>query len=112
MRTGAEVRPRLQIYGFPPSLISTSITRASSRSRRWMCRAPVPFCRQTPLTLKALRAKDYSENPETLGEHLKKRRALAIFAAVQGAQLVARSRGDVAIYDAIVETYRMGVLLP
>jgi transcriptional regulator with XRE-family HTH domain len=34
----------------------------------------VPFCRQTPLTLKALRAKDYPENPETLGEHLKKRR--------------------------------------
>ena len=32
------------------------------------------FCRQTPLTLKALRAKDYSETPETLGEHLKKRR--------------------------------------
>jgi transcriptional regulator with XRE-family HTH domain len=34
----------------------------------------VPFCRQTPFTLKALRAKDYSENPETLGGHLKKRR--------------------------------------
>jgi transcriptional regulator with XRE-family HTH domain len=34
----------------------------------------VPFCRQTPLTLKALRAKDYSENPRNLGEHLKKRR--------------------------------------
>ena len=34
----------------------------------------MPFCRQTPLTLKALRAKDYSENPQTLGEHLKKRR--------------------------------------
>jgi transcriptional regulator with XRE-family HTH domain len=34
----------------------------------------VPFCRQTPLTLKALRSKDYSENPQTLGEHLKKRR--------------------------------------
>jgi transcriptional regulator with XRE-family HTH domain len=34
----------------------------------------VPFCRQTPLTLKALRAKDYSQNPQTLGEHLKKRR--------------------------------------
>jgi DNA-binding XRE family transcriptional regulator len=34
----------------------------------------VPFCRQTPLTLKALRAKDYSQNPHTLGEHLKKRR--------------------------------------
>jgi transcriptional regulator with XRE-family HTH domain len=34
----------------------------------------VPFCRQTPLTLKALRAKDYSEAPQTLGGHLKKRR--------------------------------------
>jgi DNA-binding XRE family transcriptional regulator len=34
----------------------------------------VPFCRQTPLTLEALRAKDYSENPQTLGGHLKKRR--------------------------------------
>jgi transcriptional regulator with XRE-family HTH domain len=34
----------------------------------------VPFCRQTPLTVKAQRAKDYSESPQTLGEHLKKRR--------------------------------------
>jgi DNA-binding XRE family transcriptional regulator len=34
----------------------------------------VPICRQTPLTLRALRAKDYSENPQTLGQHLKKRR--------------------------------------
>ena len=41
-----------------------------------------------------------------------KRRALAIFAAVEGAQLIARSRGDATIYDAIVETYRESVLLP
>jgi TetR/AcrR family transcriptional repressor of nem operon len=41
-----------------------------------------------------------------------KRRALAIFAAVEGAQLIARSRGDATIYDAIVETYREGALLP
>ena len=34
----------------------------------------MPFCRQTPLTFKALRAKDYSQNPQTLGQHLKKRR--------------------------------------
>lgn len=34
----------------------------------------MPFCRQTPLTLKALRARDYSQNPQSLGEHLKKRR--------------------------------------
>jgi TetR/AcrR family transcriptional repressor of nem operon len=41
-----------------------------------------------------------------------RRRALAIFAAIEGAQLVARSRGDVTVYDGIVEAYRAGVLLP
>jgi TetR/AcrR family transcriptional repressor of nem operon len=41
-----------------------------------------------------------------------RRRALAIFAAIEGAQLVARSRGDVGVYEEIVETYRAGVLLP
>lgn len=34
----------------------------------------VPCLRGVPLTLKALRMKDYSEEPQTLGEHLKKRR--------------------------------------
>ena len=34
----------------------------------------MPFCRQTPLTLKALRPRDYLENAQTLGQHLKKRR--------------------------------------
>jgi len=33
-----------------------------------------PCLRGVPLTLKALRKKDYSEEPQTLGEHLKKRR--------------------------------------
>jgi TetR/AcrR family transcriptional repressor of nem operon len=40
------------------------------------------------------------------------RRALAIFAAIEGAQLVARSRDDVTVYESIVETYRAGILLP
>ena len=40
------------------------------------------------------------------------RRALAIFAAIEGAQLVARSRDDVSVYDGIVEAYRAGGLLP
>ena len=40
------------------------------------------------------------------------RRALAIFAAVQGAQLVARSRGDAAVYDEVVQAYRESALLP
>jgi TetR/AcrR family transcriptional regulator, transcriptional repressor for nem operon len=39
-------------------------------------------------------------------------RALAIFAAIEGAQLVARSRGDVSVYDEIVEAYRATGLLP
>jgi transcriptional regulator with XRE-family HTH domain len=34
----------------------------------------VPFCRETPLTVKALKERDYSETPQTLSEHLKKRR--------------------------------------
>jgi TetR/AcrR family transcriptional repressor of nem operon len=38
--------------------------------------------------------------------------ALAIYAAVQGAQLIARSRGDATVYDAIIETYRESALLP
>jgi TetR/AcrR family transcriptional repressor of nem operon len=40
------------------------------------------------------------------------RRARAIFAAVQGAQLVARSRGDATVYDEVVQTYREAGLLP
>lgn len=39
-------------------------------------------------------------------------RALAIFAAVGGAQLIARSRGDVAVYDRIIESYRSTGLIP
>ncbi|HTH99520.1 MAG TPA: TetR/AcrR family transcriptional regulator [Acidisoma sp.] len=39
-------------------------------------------------------------------------RALAIFAAIQGAQLVARGRDDVSAYDRIVSAYRTTGLLP
>ena len=39
-------------------------------------------------------------------------RARAIFAAVSGAQLYARSRSDVATFDALIETYRAAGLLP
>ncbi len=39
-------------------------------------------------------------------------RALAIFAAIEGAQLVARGRGDVALFDRSVEAYRTAGLLP
>ena len=46
------------------------------------------------------------------GDGAVKAQALAIFAAVQGAQLIARSRGDATVYDAIIETYRESALLP
>ncbi|GBD49833.1 TetR family transcriptional regulator [Methylopila sp. Yamaguchi] len=40
------------------------------------------------------------------------RRARAIFAAVSGAQLMARSRADVSLYDALIDVYRTTGLLP
>lgn len=39
-------------------------------------------------------------------------RALAIYAAVEGAQLVARGFGDIGRYDRIVEAYRSSGLIP
>ena len=40
------------------------------------------------------------------------RRARAIFAAVAGAQLMARSRSDISLYDALIDSYRVAGLLP
>jgi TetR/AcrR family transcriptional repressor of nem operon len=39
-------------------------------------------------------------------------RARAIFAAVAGAQLMARSRSDISLYDALIASYRVAGLLP
>lgn len=39
-------------------------------------------------------------------------RARAIYAAVAGAQLVARSRSDISLYDSLIENYRAAGLLP
>lgn len=39
-------------------------------------------------------------------------RARAIFAAIAGAQLMARSRADISLYDTLVENYRAVGLLP
>ncbi len=40
------------------------------------------------------------------------RHALAIFAAIEGAQLIARGREDVTIFDTTIEAYRSAGLLP
>jgi TetR/AcrR family transcriptional repressor of nem operon len=39
-------------------------------------------------------------------------RARAIFAAVAGAQLMARSRSDISLYDTLIDSYRLAGLLP
>ena len=39
-------------------------------------------------------------------------RARAIFAAVAGAQLMARSRSDISLYDTLIDSYRVAGLLP
>jgi TetR/AcrR family transcriptional regulator, transcriptional repressor for nem operon len=40
------------------------------------------------------------------------RRARAIFAAVAGAQLIARSRSDISLFDELIDSYRVAGLLP
>jgi TetR/AcrR family transcriptional regulator, transcriptional repressor for nem operon len=40
------------------------------------------------------------------------RRARAIFAAVAGAQLIARSCSDISLYDSLIDSYRVAGLLP
>lgn len=53
-------------------LVSNSVEMSSKGQRTNTC--ALPFCRGVPVTLKSLRSKDYSEYPQTLGQHLKKRR--------------------------------------
>jgi TetR/AcrR family transcriptional repressor of nem operon len=40
------------------------------------------------------------------------KRARAIFAAVSGAQLMARSRSDISLFDALIDSFRVSGLLP
>ena len=47
-----------------------------------------------------------------VGPEESEQRARAIFAAVAGAQLLARSRSDISLYDALIEGYRAVGLLP
>lgn len=40
------------------------------------------------------------------------RKALSVFSAIEGAQLVARGRGDISLYDQAIEGYRAVGLIP
>ena len=46
------------------------------------------------------------------GSEDKESRARAVFAAIAGAQLVARSRSDIALYDALISSYCASGLIP
>jgi TetR/AcrR family transcriptional repressor of nem operon len=49
---------------------------------------------------------------ELVGAKDSEQRARAIFAAVAGAQLLARSRSDISLFDSMIESYRAAGLLP
>ncbi|MGS0891718.1 TetR/AcrR family transcriptional regulator [Burkholderia stagnalis] len=49
---------------------------------------------------------------KVVGARESEQRARAIFAAIAGAQLLARSRSDVSLYDALIDGYRASGLLP
>lgn len=56
---------------------------------------------------KVLALKQPEADPDAL-----KRQALSVFGAIQGAQLVSRGRNDIAIYDQMIESYRVAGLIP
>ena len=49
---------------------------------------------------------------EVVGPKVAERRAPAIYSGTVGAQLMARNRADIALYDSLIESYRKAGLLP
>ncbi|MCW5298600.1 TetR/AcrR family transcriptional regulator [Herbaspirillum lusitanum] len=49
---------------------------------------------------------------ETKPKKALRRQAMSIFAAIGGAQLMARGHGDIAVYDEIVDSYRNAGFIP
>ena len=56
--------------------------------------------------------KALSLQKQTVAKKAVQRLALAVFAAIEGVQLVARGPADVAVFDEIVESYRKAGLIP
>jgi len=57
-------------------------------------------------------AKALERDGSKVSAKVRQGRALAIFAGVEGAQLVARSRGSVAVYDQAIAAMRVAGLIP
>ena len=75
-----------------PDEVRTEVVKFGAMNENWIAR---------------VLAKTGAADPKDI-----RRRARAIFAAIEGAQLVARSRGDVSVYEEITATYRGSGLIP
>jgi TetR/AcrR family transcriptional repressor of nem operon len=80
-------------YGDLPEEVRVAVDAFSAANVAWLVRLLAP--RHPALSEDALR-----------------HRALAIFAAIEGAQLVARGRGDIAIFDQTMAAYSAAGLTP
>lgn len=80
-------------YGDLPDAVRLEVDAFSRANVDWLFRLLTPL------------------HPKPPGDALQDR-ALAIFAAIEGAQLVARGRGDVEVFDDIIGTYRAAGLMP
>jgi TetR/AcrR family transcriptional repressor of nem operon len=80
-------------YGDLPAEVRTAVDAFSAANVAWLSQLLAP--RHPELDEAGLRA-----------------RALAIFAAIEGAQLVARGRGDIAVFDQMLATYSAAGLTP
>jgi TetR/AcrR family transcriptional repressor of nem operon len=75
-----------------PDEVRTEVVKYGEMNERWLARV--------------LAMREPAEPEET------RRRARAIYAAVQGAQLIAHSRGDVSVYEGIIASYRANGFIP
>ncbi|UAL11454.1 TetR/AcrR family transcriptional regulator [Caulobacter segnis] len=80
-------------YGDLPEEVRVAVDAFSQANVDWLARLLGPRHPELP--------------PEDLRD-----RALAIFAAIEGAQLVARGRGDIRVFDQMVEAYGAAGLMP
>jgi TetR/AcrR family transcriptional regulator, transcriptional repressor for nem operon len=80
-------------YGDLPEEVRAEVDRFTSVNVKWLTEV---------LALRKPKA----------GKDAIQHQALAIFAAIEGAQLVARGRGDIAMFDRAVAAYRAAGLLP
>ena len=78
-------------YDDLPQQVKVEVQRFADVNIEWLIRALIAAGKADPTTSEA--------------------RARAVFASIVGAQLFARSRGDISLYDQAIESYRMQTLL-